>query len=373
LQFIRGAGIWLVALLISLILLSLQFFGVASKNVYSNPILPYLIMVMGMVAVLDGLNSTKMITASRDLNLGRLNVVYIFSQILSVVGIVLIARWTASAWAFVVGSILGAALTCLGSHKVLIGLNNFWSFDREVARKVLQKSKWILLSSPLTFLELNGATLVLGLLLSANDLGLFMIGFMIIGVVQLISQNLSANVVFPALSEAVRSNPEGVPKAYARFQLFSDAIILVIAGGLIAAGPVVVGVLFDSRYALSGKIISILAIGLIGSRYFVIEQLINAYGDFRLNPLIISCRVIALGVGTLAGHHFGGIEGAAFGAALSWFAAWPIALWYRAKKMSVPWRCEVVGAALLILGYGLGLLFVQIVHWSGWRGMHHAL
>lgn len=372
-QFFRGIGIWLVAFLASLLLLSLQFFGVILENVYSTPILPYLIMAAGFVAVLDGLNSTKMITASRDMNLGRLNLVYVFSQISSVLTIVVIAKLTNSVWAFVVGTILGALLTCVGSHRLLMGAANAWQFNKEIAKNILQKSKWILLSSPLTFLELNGATLVLGLFLTANDLGLFMIGFLIVGVVQLISQNLAANVFFPALSEAVRTSPESVPKTYARFQFLSDLVILTVAGGLLAAGPTIAAILFDARYALSGSIISILAIGLVGLRYYVIEQLISAYGDFRLNPLLISSRVIALGIGTVAGHHLGGLEGAALGAALCWFAAWPISLWYRAKKMQTPWAVELAGLGILGAGYVLGLVFVHVVSWFGLKGIHHSM
>lgn len=372
-QILRGIGIWFFAFLLSLLLIFIQNLGLVSTNVYASSALPYLVVSASFVAVLDGLSSTKLMTASRDMNLGRLNIIFLFSQISSVLVILIIAKLTNSVWAFVGGAVLGSFIMCTCSHGFLSGVTNTWRFDKEIAKNILKKSKWLLLSSPLTFLELNGAVLLLGLFLGANDLGLFMIGFLIIGVVQLVSQNIASNVIFPSLSDAVRAKPAFVSAVYMRLQLVSDSFVLVSAGGLIAAGTAIVEILFDSRYVLSGRVISILALGLIGLRYYVVEQLMSAYGDFHISPMIISSRVVVLTLGVLLGFHIGGLEGAAFGIALSWFAAWPILLWYRAKKMSTPWKAEFAALGFVGAGYFLGLVFVQAVHWLGIKGMHHAM
>lgn len=372
-QIIRGAAIWTVAFLAVCVLLFIQNTGVVLTNVYANPLLPYLTLFAALSALIDGFNSTKMIAASRYMNVGRINLIGIVSQVLSLTIIVLIAKITASPWALVFGTVSGALFQCIASHYFLLGINNSYFFDKKLVLSVLRRGRWILLSSPLTFLELNGAVLILGIYLGANDLGLFMIAFLIIGVVHLMSQNLAGSIFFPGFSECLRQNPGGVDALYRRFQLVSDAIIVTAAGGLFAAGPSIVALLFDHRYALTGEILSLLAIGLFGVRYCVIEQLINAYGDFKFGPPTILARVLVMLFGATVGFHFGDLQGAALGISASWFAGWPLLLWYRSKKMQTPWSVEFLAVLFGCIGYGLGLLFVQFLHWFQVSGLHHHL
>ncbi len=369
-QVIRGGVVWLVALLAVGFLLVAQNTGLVWSNVYANPLLPYLTLFAALSALIDGFNSTKLVTAARTMSVGRINLIGVVSQILSLSIIVVVAKLTASPWALVLGTVSGALFQCLASHYFLPGVRNGYFLDKELALAILKKGKWILLSSPLTFLELNGAVLILGTYLGASDLGLFMIAFLIIGVVHLISQNLAGSIFFPGLSQTLRENPSGLGSVYRKFQLIADAIIVTAAGGLLAAGPSIVALLFDQRYAVTGQLLSILAIGLIGVRYCVVEQLINAHGDFKFGPPTILSRVLVMLCGVTIGFQLGGLQGAALGISASWFAGWPLLLWYRSQKLPVPWHIEAVAILFFGLGYGLGLLLVEILQWlqtSGWH------
>jgi hypothetical protein len=55
------------------------------------------------------------------------------------------------------------------------------------------------------------------------------------------------------------------------------------------------------------------------------------------------------------------LQGAALGVALSWFAGWPVHLWYRAKTIAWPWKVEAAALLFLAAGYGLGLVFTKLV------------
>jgi O-antigen/teichoic acid export membrane protein len=361
-QIVRGIGIFGIVLICALLLFLLQTFGIVTKNTFSDPLLPLLIAGASTSAILNGFESTKSHTEYRSLNLGLVASKEVVAQIFSIVAMILVARATASPWALVLGAVVAAFVRVIFSHLFLPGQKNIIHFDKNVAIKVWSSSRWIAISSPLTFIELNGPVMVLGSLLNSTALGLFMIASLIAGVVHLISQNLAANVFLPSLSEAARTTPQILRQRYLKFQLVADALILTAAGVLITAGPAVVKALFDARYAESGLLLSYLGIGLVALRYSVIEQLCNALGDFKLGPPTILCRTAAMLLGIYIGFHTNGVHGAALGIGISWFAGWPILLWYRSKTIGTPWRVELSAVGILIFGFAVGFVVTYMVN-----------
>jgi O-antigen/teichoic acid export membrane protein len=370
LQVFRGIGISLTVAVAGVFLIILQHAEWLSGNVYADPLLPYLVLVTAISVLFNGFDSTKPIAASRALDLGRLSILSTLNQIITLGIIIIIANVTRSPWALVVGSVTGAVLQCISSHFLFPGARNTWRYDRAIVSDIFKKVRWLLLSSPLTFLELNGAVMILGALLSPSELGYFMIAFSMVGVLQMVSQNLAANIFFPGLSACIRDKPYELARVYKRFQLTADAILVTAAGGLLASGQTIIGLLFDNRYAMSGTLLSLLAIGLIGVRYCVVEQLFNANGHFKFNPPVIISRVTLMAIGVMVGHHMGGLQGAAIGISISWFAGWPILLWYRAKTIPWPWLVETAAIGFLGMGYGLGTVFNQLVQWIPITGLH---
>jgi O-antigen/teichoic acid export membrane protein len=361
-QIIRGVGVFVIALLCASMLYVFQSLGVVTANAFADPLLPFLIAGASTSALFNGLESTKSHTEYRSLNLGLVATKEVVAQVVSMIVMILVAKATSSPWALVFGAVVAAFVRASFSHLFLPGQTNKIYFDTQVARKVWTSGRWIAMASPLTFIELNGPVIVLGGLLSSTALGLFTIASLLAGVVHLVSQNLAASVFLPSLSSAARSTPSKLAQTYARFQLIADALIVTSAGVLIAAGPAVVKVLFDARYAESGVLLSSLGVGLVALRYSVIEQLCNAQGDFKLGPPTILCRIAAMLVGIYVGFHIGGVQGAAWGIGFSWFAGWPILLWYRSKTIGTPWRIELIGIAFLVCGLAAGMAATQTVN-----------
>ena len=362
-QVLRGVGIFGIVLIFSLLLFLLQSFGYLTSSAFSDPLLPFLIAGASTSALFNGFESTKSHTEYRSLNLGRVATKEVVAQVISMVVMIMVAKVTASPWALVLGAVVAALVRATFSHLFLPGQKNKLHFERKLAFEVWSSSRWIAIASPLTFIELNGPVIVLGGLLNSTALGLFTIAALLTGVVHLVSQNLAANVFLPSLSAAVRSNPKILRQTYTRFQLIADAIIVTAAGVLIAAGPAVVKVLFDARYSSSGSLLSSLAVGLVALRYSVIEQLCNAHGDFKLGPPTILCRIVAMLLGIYVGYSVDGVQGAALGIGLSWFAGWPILLWYRSKKIGTPWRVELAALVFLSCGIAGGLVFTHLVNY----------
>lgn len=360
-QIGRGLVILVVALVGAVVIAALQKLGLASQNVYADPMVPLLIAGAAMSAVVNGFESTKVLTQRRDLNLNRVTAFALVAQIVSVLLMVAVAKATASPWALIAGAIASSAVQVAMSHLFLPGDSNYFRGNIGLAMSLIKKGRWILLSSPLTFLSANAEVFILGGLVEATVLGNYMIAFLLANVVHQVATTLSLNVFFPALSRAGREGAGNVVSSYLRYQLMSDGLIVTAGGFLLAAGPTVVSLFFDTRYTLAGNLLSALAIGLIGVRYHVIEQLMNARGQFRFGAVLSALRLVFVVIGTAGGYYFSGIYGAAVGAAISWFAGWPVLIWYRAKQMPWPWLVEFAALVFLAAGFGLGQLLTQVV------------
>ncbi|MEO7106527.1 MAG: oligosaccharide flippase family protein [Rhodoferax sp.] len=369
-QIVRGIVILMVALMGALLIAGLQHFGMAIDNVYANPLVPALIAGAALSALTNGFESTKVLTARRNLDLNRVTAFVLTSQVCSVLVMVAIAKATASPWALIAGAISSSILQVMLSHLALPGLRNKLRLDKALAVSLLKRGRWILLASPLTFLSANAEVFILGGLVNASLLGNYMIAFLLANVVHQIATTLSLNVFFPALSRSAVDGVLGMSRAYLRYQLMSDALIVTAGGFLLAAGPAFVSLFFDDRYSMAGKLLSALAIGLVGVRYHVIEQLMNAQGKFKFGALLSSLRLTFVVVGTFGGYHFGGLTGAALGAGMSWFSGWPVLLWFRAKCLPWPWRYELAAITFLASGYALGNLFTQLVERFHLRIVH---
>jgi len=363
LQIARGVLIWGLAMLSALVLRLLQLHSlIDATNAYADPTLPFLIVGAASAALFQGFESTKSLTERRDLSLGRVTAIGLAAQIVAMVLMIVIARITTSPWALVIGGVAAASIQCTLSHVALPGERNRLYFDKSIAWEVISKGRWVFLSSMVSFLGGNADILMLGGLVDPTSLGNYVVAFQLINVVQILSSTISGNVVFPALSAARRDNPAGLGGEYGRIQLASDALIATAAGVFATAGSAIVTLLFDHRYALAGQILSCLALGVIGLRYYVVEQLMNADGNFRLTTIISVIRLAALALGTYVGFQVGGLTGAAIGVGLSTFAGWPLCIRYLTKSVGIQWRAELASIGFVMVGAGLGVLLSKLIH-----------
>jgi O-antigen/teichoic acid export membrane protein len=363
LQIARGALIWAVALIGALVLRLLQLHNlIHATNAYADPALPFLVVGAASAALFQGFESTKSLMARRELSLGRVTAIGLVAQVVAMVVMIVIARITTSPWALVIGGVAAALIQCALSHIALPGERNRLYFDKAIAWGVISKGRWVFLSSMVSFLGGNADILMLGGLVDPASLGNYVVAFQLINVVQILSSTISGNVVFPAFSAARRDDLAVLGGAYGRIQLASDALIATAAGVFATAGSAIVTLLFDHRYALAGQVLSCLALGVFGLRYYVVEQLMNAEGNFRLTTIIAIIRLAALALGTYIGFRIGGLSGAAIGVGLSTFAGWPLCIRYLTKSVGIQWRAELASLGFLLAGCGLGVLLSKLIH-----------
>lgn len=354
LQVIRGFSLWLIAIVCALVIAqgqAQQWF--APGSVYADPRLPGLWIAASFATVISGFASINLPLAERRLDLKRVFVLDLIGQLTSLTVMVVGSYLTGSVWALVVGAVTLPAVRCVLGHLLLKGNRMRFRWERAAVDELIGKGKWVVVSSALGFLAVNGDRFFLGGIIDSTTMGHYSIALGLAGISSAVINVLYYKVVFPSLSVVVRKHPEDLGKVYSKFQLLADLAIGTIAGACFMLSPQIVDLLYDDRYQTAGYIFGILCIGTIGERFRVVETIYMAMGKTSLVAWAMAPRVVVLVGGIFLGHAYWGLDGILWAVALSQFAHWPLAIWFRATQGLNNWSKDL--ALPLSIGAGLGL------------------
>jgi len=356
-QILRGVLMMLAILFIAYNLpLIVSMNWVSTKTVYADPLLPSILAVFALTALIQGFGSTKLALAQRNLQLKGIIVIELVSQVASLVVMLIWAWLYHDVWALVAGAIVSSLVQSVMSHYYLPGSANKLQWDSDCFKEIFHFGKWIFFLSILGFFAVNGDRIILGGFLSPSLMGLYAIAFLIFSSVLRLYDIILNRVVFPAFSETSRESFKKIGQVHSRFQLMADVFLFSAAAFLFLEGNDIIHVLYDERYSASGSMLSVLGLGLIGARRGVVEQLWLATATMR--PLFLShiSRLVVLFAGIPIGYDLSGLHGALIAIAMSFFAGWPVALYYRLKHDLVDWKYEFIGFPFVIFIVIISLL-----------------
>ncbi len=323
-------------------------------TVYADPRLPYLISAFALVLIFQGLGSIRMIQARRQMTQHLLTRIDITSQVAAAITMIFVAWMWHSIWALSCGAIMAEAVRTAMSYLALPGHSVRFRIDREAARELMGHAKWIILSSIASFLAANGDRVLLGGLISSREFGLYSIAIIMATLLQNIANTLCNSIAFPALSEVYRDRPHEMPRTFERFQWAYDGLVVFPACVLFMAAPTLIDLIYDPRYHDAGWMVMILSAGIVGVRYQVVEMGYLAVGKTKYGALANMLRLIALVLGLIVGRHLFGVAGAIVGVALSQYAAWPLAIWFKRKMHALSWRAEAILLPAIVGGLAVG-------------------
>lgn len=361
LQIIRGLIIWSFAIVVALFIAYGQTHHVFKQgSVYDDPRLPWLMVATIFSMVLIGMGSVNNKVAERNLDLGRTTTIDFFAQVVSTAAMIAAAAVTRSIWALVLGSLLSAGLRCALSHIYLPGPRPRLRLERKALDELISKGKWVMVSSVLGLIALTGDRLLLSGLFDGTTMGLYSIAF---GLASMATSAVSAvfgRIMLPSFSEVVRERPHELPDTYRKFQQLTDLAVGGLGSFMFMAAPAIIGILYDHRYQGAAQIFSMLALGAIGSRFLVAEQIYVAMGRTALLPASVFPKVIVLLVGLPLGYAINGLSGALVAIVASSFVQWPIALWFRHQHGLNQLRNDIVLPIAVAGGLSLGWLTTAV-------------
>ena len=332
--------------------------GVFEANTaYADPRLPLMMAVFSLSALLQGAESMQLASAQRELHVGHLARLEIFTQLSAMVVTLVMAWATHSVWSLLVGTVFSSLVRTLLSHFYLPGHSERPCWDRAFAHEIFGFGKWIFISSVIGFLAGNGEKLILGATLVTASFGVFSIAATLLAATIGVYSSINGHVVFSSLSIALRSEKrDEITRFYTRAQQFADLFLGGLAGLIFMSGHWAVWLLYDKRYQDAGWMLQWLALGLVALRQQVVEQLMFARGKPSWVSANNTLRAVSLVVFIPLGFLLAGERGAIAGVVISQFASWPFSMKFKYDQGLLTWATEKWWVPALILGMMVGWL-----------------
>lgn len=361
-QILKGLFIWFLMIFFSVIIYMLIHYRLMPLDtVYANPLLPILVPILSFSLVINGLEPTWTMLATKEMNQSLITKIEIGSQVFSVIVMLVWANFDKSIWALVAGSLSASIAKCLLTYQFRYGRLNLWRLDYKVIREVFGFGKWILISTMVGFYAINGDRILLGGMINEHKLGLYSIAYLIISAVSAIYGKLLSSVVYPAFCEANHQGDEKLKQTYYKFQYLADFGLYLTAGILFAAAGVMIDFLYDNRYHETGQILQIISIGLIGLRYWVTEQCFVALGKPYMTTYCIIARTACLFISVPIVFHYFGFNGVLWAIVVSNFASFPLVFFFKEKLKILSLNRELVTLPIFGVGILIGKLIVVVL------------
>jgi O-antigen/teichoic acid export membrane protein len=207
----------------------------------------------------------------------------------------------------------------------------------------------------------NGDRLLLGGLVDANVLGVYVIAYSIFSSVEMILTIIIGDISYPALSEVARERPLELKSSYYRFHSIIASFAYFCSGVLMVTGQALIELLYDRRYSQGGWMLQILAVALLTVPFRVATQCFMVLGVPRLLSLVGAIRLIALFLLTPIGFHFFGLPGALWGIVLSHFSWMPTTFFFKVQYKLFDLRMELLLLPVMLVGMGVGTVFNHFI------------
>lgn len=247
---LRGMGLWIACCVLAY----------PAALFYDEPALLFVMPIAGLSTVVLGFQSTSLSTLNRHLALGVSNALNLASQFVSVTVMIVWAYLWPSVWALVAGSLAGHALKLIVSHTLIKGPRNRLLWDHEAAVALFGFGKWIFLSTLLTFASKQADRLLLGKLVSLEELGVYSIALVWAVTPTETLLRLGQVVLFPVYAR-LKDMGEGIGKTVNPVRRPICLLGGWLTAMLLLVGAEMVGLLYDDRYARAGEMLQLLGVG----------------------------------------------------------------------------------------------------------------
>ncbi|MFK8011997.1 MAG: oligosaccharide flippase family protein [Marinicellaceae bacterium] len=362
LQVIRS---WFLFILVTLVAAAMYFgnifFPHTFQGVYSNPLLPPLIILSSVGMLVDGYSSMASAIMSRKMELKKIELINLAAQLISVAIMIIWVLIYPTIWALVTGGVISTIIVVVLNY-ALFPYRHRFAWDKKISIEVYHYSKWIVIASSLTYIFSQGDRLFFGAQISPAMLGVYSIALMLATTITTVIETLSVKIVFPALSSVIHNNREDLKEKYYKVRLHSDLVVFLLVGGLFATSQLIIDILYDSRYIEAGWMLKILLISVIGNTLTAVSsECLSALSITKVRMWVMLVRTIGIIFGLPLAFHFYGFEGSLWALSINVFLPLPILYWTLNKNNVFNLLKELRALPMLGIGYLLGLLLIKFI------------
>jgi O-antigen/teichoic acid export membrane protein len=304
-------AVWTIRLCRCVLNFCIVFFGAPLiADIYQAPVLTNAFRVLSFGFLLTGAESMSFILAQRDQRSRISNYADLLTNLIMTLCVIYLAIVLKDAYALIYGSLLQRALMMAASHLFYREVGIGFAYDREAFVDQFRFARFVLPSSLLTIVLTQYDKVVLLKLFSLSTLGIYGLAGNMLGPVNGVNMHNARVVLYARCAEYFRSDRTTARQRYyaenSRLLTLGVALPALLAG---AAQPLV-DFLYDSRYALAGKALMVLALTAVLSAFQnASENLIVAYGRTHIVLVANLIRLFTVIPATLLGYYLFGFDG----------------------------------------------------------------
>lgn len=317
-QIMRGFVLWFVAAALA--------WPVAA--IYDLPELVWYLPVAALGLIVMGFFPTRLETANRHMRAGRLTLIELGHQFVSVSVAIGLALLLQSVWALVLSGLIATVVHLILLDIFLPGERNRPALERSAVTELVSFGKWIFLSTVCGFVIAQSDKAMIGAWLPLDSFGLYNIAYFLGSFPYMLGGMLMGRLLIPLYREspplASVQNRQRL-RLMRRVALTGLGLVMTI---LALGGPLLVGLLYDERYRDAGTMVVLIAA--VQMPLLVImtsDQALLAYGDSRRYFGLAFIRAVLVVTGLWMGLSFGGLAGAILGLGLAHLVSYPALAW----------------------------------------------
>jgi len=229
---------------------------------YDEPILTQLIPLTGLITVFNGIASSGLILAKRNLDVKKLTFIEVGSQVAGLIVVMVWAFQSPSVWALVAGNITGAVVRTVASHIVFSQRRVWFGWDKPAASALLRFGGWIFVATVLTFASSQIDKLAFGKVFNVWSLGIFGVAATFAMVPTQAVMRLGNQVVFPVYAKVVN---RGDDLSTVLDRVRNPVLVMtgLAASGMFAGGPWLIKALYPPEFVAAGWMLQLLSVGVL--------------------------------------------------------------------------------------------------------------
>lgn len=290
---------------------------------YGNDILSPMLVCIAFLTFISGFKSISLYVYDKRLELKTQVIMEVGVQVVGILVTIVWAWHSPSVWALVAGHAVATVLEVVLSFLLFDGRITKMSLEMTSVKQLFGFGKWIVISSSISYITVQGDKLIMGKFLTFGELGKYSIAATWSSIVALFSVSLSARILHPYFKKALEKK-SGF-NSIARLRNLLNGLYMAICVCLALIGDKLIVFLYDERYVEAGWMLQILALGQVGrSLSETLRPFLMAAEDSFSQMVFSICTAILLIVLIIYGGYFYGAVGVIVAYAVTGIIAHPI-------------------------------------------------
>ncbi len=361
--------VWTASLIRGLVLaLALVIVAAPIAMLLEKPELTPIIAASSLAFVLDGLSSSSLLTALRKRMVLKLSMIDIAVLVVQIAVTAILAYFWRSYWAILVGMLTNGTLKMILSYTMFEDSVRKLRLDRDVLKELWEFARYVTGSSIIFLIISQCDKLVLAKVMTLEHFGYYVLAGNLASAPLGFAMAYASRVLYPNYAQLWRETDvdrDGVAglkeRFYARRRLPS-LLYAFATGGIIGGAPIIVRLLYSSRYAEAAIYLQILAISsLLALSSNAANETLMAAGHVRVSLEASITKLVWLTVAAGTGFAFYGEMGLIVAIGLMELPAM-LVKWVRMHALNLlDLRQEMIFLAAGPAGLLCGLIGVKLI------------